>query len=457
MGNVALSLRALGHEVAGSDSGIYPPMSDVLSSAQIELHAGFDRESLLDWGPDLVVVGNAASRGNDQLELILEDRSIPFISMPEAIRRFLLADRRRLVVAGTHGKTTTSAAAAYALDQSSCEPGYLIGGVPVDLDSGSEIGKPGSPFVIEGDEYDSAIFDKRSKFQHYFPNVLLINNMEFDHGDIFIDTEDYVRSFRHLVRLIPKSGKILINADDPQCEVLAESAFCEVLTVGFADKADFCIRDFQDHASGSEFSVLGPQGVEKRVRVSLNAIFNARNLVMAAVGAAEIVGEPGRWIDFLETLQAYQGVKRRMEPKFESATCSVFEDFGHHPTAIESSIQSLRRRFPDSELWVAFEPRSNTTVTNRFQSELEKAFQGADVLQIAPIFRLERIDESKRLDVGKLIAQAGEGSCFWKDWSNFERHLVDEFVNSQRKRILVFFSNGSFNGLITSVTHALKS
>ncbi|MEM7673042.1 MAG: Mur ligase family protein [Verrucomicrobiota bacterium] len=456
MGNVALSLRARGHDVAGSDRGIYPPMSEVLSEAAIELHDGFDRRFLAGWAPELVVVGNAASRGNDQLEYMLEQRSIPFISMPEAVRRFLLEDRDRMVVAGTHGKTTTSCAAAFLLQTAGFQPGYLIGGVPQDLDSGANLGSLGAPFVLEGDEYDSAIFDKRSKFQHYFPNILLVNNLEFDHGDIFLNDSDYLRSFTHLVRLVPTNGTILINADDPQCLSLAENAYCRIQSVGFGSDADYRIFDFEDDSLGSKFKVRGPRGLICEMSARLNAAFNARNLVMAAVGSALLVGDEARWGEFLEILSEFQGVKRRMELRFESDACCIFEDFGHHPTAIGSSLESLKRRFPEHELWVAFEPRSNTTVTNRFQAELEHAFEKADHLHIAPIFRIERIEQSDRLAPKSLITRSGSQGESWDDWSKFESYLVDQMVASARKRILVFFSNGSFNGLITSVTKALK-
>lgn len=457
MGNVALSLRSLNHTVAGSDAGIYPPMSDVLSAAAIELHQGFEISELLDWKPDLVVVGNAVSRGNAQLEYLLEHRSIPFTSMPEAIRRFLLADRDRLVVAGTHGKTTTSSAAAFALHRAGRQPGYLIGGVPLDLSSGSAAGDPSAPFVIEGDEYDSAIFDKRSKFQHYFPNVLVINNLEFDHGDIFRDEGDYLRSFQHLVRLVPKSGSILINADDVNCQELAIGAFSNVISIGVGPTSDYRIVDFEDSGDGSSFQVEGPNDVRVGVNSPLNGDFNARNLVMAAVGSAAVLNEPGSWVKYLEILGDFRGVKRRMESRFESKGCRVFEDFGHHPTAIKASIQSLKRRFPDAELWVAFEPRSNTTVTNRFQLQLEDAFSEADILHVAPIFRSDRITPEERLDVARLTAGVGGGSRSWDDWPDFEHYLLSEFTDSGRERILIFFSNGSFNGLITSVTGALNA
>ena len=208
MGNVAVLLKKQGHDVAGSDSGVYPPMSNVLKDAGIHLFEGFDEQELIEWKPDRVVVGNAVSRGNPQVEYVLRTRLIPFVSLPQLIGEDLIKNRPSLVVAGTHGKTTTTSLSAFALNQLGLSPGYLIGGVPLDLPSGNELGEMNSPFVIEGDEYDSAFFDKRSKFIHYRPRVLILNNLEFDHGDIFRDLEDISRSFSHLQRIVPENGFI---------------------------------------------------------------------------------------------------------------------------------------------------------------------------------------------------------------------------------------------------------
>jgi UDP-N-acetylmuramate: L-alanyl-gamma-D-glutamyl-meso-diaminopimelate ligase len=220
MGNAAVLLKKMGHDVAGSDAGVYPPMSDVLESAGIDLFEGFAEQEMLDWRPDRVVVGNAVSRGNPQVEYLLRTREIEFVSLPQLIGEDLIGNRPAVVVAGTHGKTTTTALTSFALSQVGMDPGYLIGGVPLDLPSGNELGAETSPFVIEGDEYDSAFFDKRSKFIHYRPKVLILNNLEFDHGDIFRDLEDISRSFSHLLRIVPSDGFVVCNGDDPHLKAL---------------------------------------------------------------------------------------------------------------------------------------------------------------------------------------------------------------------------------------------
>ncbi|MCH2156817.1 MAG: Mur ligase domain-containing protein [Opitutales bacterium] len=454
MGNVACCLRRLGHEVAGSDAGVYPPMSTVLGSSEIDVFEGFSSEEMLGWQPDLVVVGNAASRDNEQLEYLLSHRGIEFVSLPQVIARFLLGKRPRLVIAGTHGKTTTTAAAAFAFKSLGIEAGYLVGGVLYDLETGTDYGDEAQPFVIEGDEYDSAIFDKRSKFQHYFSEVFVIGNLEFDHGDIFHDLADYLRSFRHAVRLIPREGTLLINGDDASCRELADSAFCTVLTVGVGDGNDFQIQDFEDSPRGSCFIVS--DGKERlSCNLSLNGLFNARNAVMAAVGVDRVAAGGVSWTQALSTLSQFRGVKRRMELRFDEDEVRVFEDFGHHPSAVEASLASLRERFPDSQIWAAFEPRSNTTVTRRFQAEFEAAFSLADRLDVAPIFRAERIPPENRLDADALAGAVQHG-CAWSDWERFQNELPEAFAGAPGKRLIVFFSNGSFQGLIERMTKALS-
>ena len=223
MGNAAVLLKKMGYDVAGSDAGVYPPMSDVLESAGIELFEGFAENQMLQWKPDRVVVGNAVSRGNPQVEFLLSSRKIPFVSLPAMIGEDLIANRPAVVIAGTHGKTTTTALTSFALTQAGSDPGYLIGGVPLDLPSGNELGKSNSPFVIEGDEYDTSFFDKRSKFFHYLPDYLILNNLEFDHGDIFRDLEDISRSFSHLLRIMPSDGFVL------QTEMIRIFSHCPML------------------------------------------------------------------------------------------------------------------------------------------------------------------------------------------------------------------------------------
>src|SRR5215207_3565996 len=256
MGNAALLARAAGHEVLGADSGVYPPMSTVLATAGITLHEGYDPARLEKIAPDLVVIGNAMSRGNPEVEWLLDSRSIAFTSLPAMLHDFVLKPRRNIVICGTHGKTTTTALTAFLLREAGQDPGFLIGGVPLDPPTGSHLGNARDPFVIEGDEYDSAFFDKRSKFIHYAPHIAVLNNLEFDHADIFRDLADVQRTFTHLVRIVPRNGVVVLNGDDPNLRVLGAMPWTRVVRVGLDESNDVRIVGFSENPSGSEFRLL---------------------------------------------------------------------------------------------------------------------------------------------------------------------------------------------------------
>src|SRR6185312_800846 len=253
MGNAALLARAAGHEVLGSDAGVYPPMSTVLANAGITLHEGYDAARLQQLAPDLVVIGNALSRGNPEIEWLLDTRMVRFTSLPAMLHDFVLKDRRNIVIAGTHGKTTTTALTAFLLRENGIDPGFLIGGVPLDPPTGSHLGAATAPFVIEGDEYDSAFFDKRSKFIHYAPHIAVLNNLEFDHADIFRDVADVQRTFLHLTRIVPRNGWIVLNGDDANLRALGPLAWTRVVRVGLDESNDLRIVMFRESATGASF------------------------------------------------------------------------------------------------------------------------------------------------------------------------------------------------------------
>ncbi|HEY9248187.1 MAG TPA: Mur ligase family protein, partial [Rariglobus sp.] len=286
MGNAALLARAAGHEVLGADTGVYPPMSTVLADAGIRLHEGYDPERLRTLAPDLVVIGNAMSRGNPEVEWLLDERALPFTSLPALLHDTVLKTRRNIVVCGTHGKTTTTSLTAFLLRENGRDPGFLIGGVPLDPPVGNHLGTAADPFVIEGDEYDSAFFDKRSKFIHYAPHVAVLNNLEFDHADIFRDLADVQRTFSHLTRIVPRNGYVVMNGDDDNLRALGELPWTRVVRVGTGEGNDVRVTNFSETASAVTFRLLWSGAEWGTISWAMPGIYNARNAAMAATAAA---------------------------------------------------------------------------------------------------------------------------------------------------------------------------
>ena len=466
MGNVAILLTKQGHQVAGSDAGVYPPMSDVLKEAGIKLFEGFSENELVEWNPDRVVVGNAVSRGNAQVEFVLRTRSIPFVSLPQLIGEDLIKDRPSVVVAGTHGKTTTTSLTSFALDQIGLSPGYLLGGVPLDLPSGNALGKERSPFVIEGDEYDSAFFDKRSKFIHYRPRILILNNLEFDHGDIFRDLHDISRSFTHLLRIVPSNGFILRNGDDKNLLALPSSPWCETFSVGTGNQNDLRISNFTENANGTQFGLVWRDTPIISIDWQMPGEFNARNLAMSFLASA-LAQCSSQGIGFdsnnpftdlsLPDYSNCKGVKRRQEIIADCSGMLVISDFAHHPTAIEGTLKSIRSRWPERKIIACFEPRSNTAVTNIFQDRFADALGFADEVLLGAVHRAEKISDEKRIDTQSMIerikTQGKTGSSFVK---NSELgHYLESMKSEGDPKLVVFFSNGSFDGVIDRFAKSL--
>ncbi len=460
MGNAAILLDRLGHSVSGVDSGTYPPMSELLKEAGIETFEGYDDDRLEDLKPDSVVVGNTISRGNPEVEWLLESRRFPILSLPALLQQYVLKDRFNIVIAGTHGKTTTTALTTFLLRENGSRAGYFVGGVPRDLPVGAEMGDGGAPFVIEGDEYDSAFFDKRSKFVHYAPSIVVINNLEFDHCDIFRDLGDVQRSFSHLLRLVPRSGHILLNGDDRNIRALLPVEWTRVVTVGMGEECDLQISDFEDRGGKSSF-VLKWKGTDwTALSMSQGGLFNARNAAMAALaaGLALYPDEPTR-ID-LSPVRRFSGVKRRQEILFADERTTVFEDFGHHPTAIGQTLAYLRSRYRRNELIACFEPRSNTSKRSIFQVEFADALGIADRVLIGPVHRAAQIPEKERLNTAHL-AGVLEGRGVSADAFDENRGLLERLLHQLRldegeSRVVCFFTNGSFDGIMKELVAALS-
>jgi UDP-N-acetylmuramate: L-alanyl-gamma-D-glutamyl-meso-diaminopimelate ligase len=471
MGNAALLARAAGHDVIGADAGVYPPMSTVLAEAGIAIHEGYDPARLARLAPDLVVIGNAMSRGHPEVEWLLDTRALPYTSLPALLHDFVLKQRRNIVVAGTHGKTTTTALTAFLLCANGRDPGYLIGGVPQDPLAGSHLGAPGDPFVIEGDEYDSAFFDKRSKFIHYAPQIAVLNNIEFDHADIFRDLEDYRRTFVHFTRLVPRNGFVVLNGDDANLRSLGPLSWTRVVRVGLGTDNDLRITGFSEGATDATFDLEWRGEPWTTVRWSLPGIYNARNAAMAACAGGLALAGPSAGADVthyvtkppvaaapdprgikLEALARFRGVKRRQEARISTAALTVIEDFGHHPTALAETLTALRARFAGARLVAAFEPRSNTARTKVLQAGFVEALALADEVYLGAVNRPDKLKDEERFDAGA-VAQQLDGLGVRAHWFSanealFERLVADTLPPQGPPRVVVFFSNGSFDGII---------
>jgi UDP-N-acetylmuramate: L-alanyl-gamma-D-glutamyl-meso-diaminopimelate ligase len=446
MGNVAAMMREAGYEVSGSDDAVYPPMSTFLDERGIRILEGYAPEHL-DPAPDLCVIGNAMSRGNPEVEAVL-DRKLRYLSLPETLREFFLRGSRNVVVTGTHGKTTTTSLTAWLFDQAGAAPSFLIGGIPANFGTGCRRGS-GPFWILEGDEYDTAFFDKRSKFIHYLPEILIINNVEFDHADIFPDLAAIQLSFRRLVATVPRNGRILVNADDPNALAVVDPAWTPVERVGTGEHATARITDITYHADRSEFSLHG-----RRFTLPLSGEFNVRNAAMAVTAALH----GGLSLDACaEALASFRGIKRRQEVRAEIGGVTVIDDFGHHPTAIRETLAGLRQRHPGRRIWALFEPRSNTTRRAVFQHSLPAALSLADGVFVAQVARLEQLAPHERLNPGQVVADiaaTGRPAFYEPDAATIVAKLVPLV---QTGDVITVFSNGGFDGIHARLEAALTA
>ncbi len=429
-----------GWEVRGSDNPLYPPTSDMVAALGVPVYKGY-AASNLDWNPDVVLLGNALSRGNVEVEAALS-RRMRFASLPEWLKEHVLRTRRSVAICGTHGKTTTTALTAHVLQACGLDPGYLIGGQPLGFDHSARLGREGAPFVIEGDEYDTAFFDKRAKFLHYIPEIAVVTSIEFDHGDIYHDLAEIELAFQRMLRQIPREGWLVCCADNP-AQSLRGHAFSNVATYGFAEDADW--RGVMDNSDGvRRVNVLhkgGPWGV---IEPSLAGRYNVQN-TLAAVAVSALLGASPEAV--AEGVRSFPGVRRRLEVFLEHNGVTFVDDFAHHPTAIRETIGAARERWPKARLVVLFEPRSNTTVTRAFQGEMEASFVGADAVWLGPIYRGDRIPEDERLDRSQLTEKLTCGGVA-ADYSDAVPEMADAVWNDARPGdVVLLLSNGAFGGI----------
>lgn len=435
MGAVAAAMRDSGYTVTGQDDNVYPPMSTFLEAKGIAVTKGFCPEDIP--AADLIVIGNAMSRGNPAVESVL-NRKLLYLSLPETLKHFVLRGRSNLVVTGTHGKTTTTSMLAWIFESVGLAPGYLIGGIPANLGQGACL-RDSKHFIIEGDEYDTAFFDKRSKFVHYLPELVIVNNIEFDHADIYNSLEEIKTSFRRLLNIVPSEGLVLINGDDENARDVARNCPAPVVEVGFSEACKKRIENVTHSPEGCSFDLLGT-----RFTIPMSGDFNIRNAAMAASAAAHY-GIATKKIAI--ALASFQGIRRRQEIRGTVRGITIIDDFGHHPTAIRETLAGLRKKFGPAKLWALFEPRSNTTRRAVFQHDLPAAFSQADGVMISRVARLEQLAPDERLDPGRVVADiaAAGKPAFYED-------TADDIVERLRPLVhegdvVIVFSNGGFDGI----------
>jgi len=441
MGNAAVFFKNSGFEVRGSDKAFYPPISDLLREKNLTLYKGFDVENLA-WLPDIVVIGNSISRGNPEVEYVLNNK-INYISLPEMLKTHFIGNKDSIVISGTHGKTTTTSIISKIFSDAGRKPSYLIGGIPQGVDSGFKSGS-GKEVILEGDEYDTAFFDKRSKFLHYKPKTLIINNIEYDHSDIYKNVDEIKTSFKRLVNLVPQNGHIIANFDDANVRDVVEKTFATVETFGKSDDCKWQIKNIEYHNDKSNFELWQNEQCEMKVECSQTGEFQIYNFTASIITSLihSITKEK-----IAESIADFKGVKRRFEKRGEIGGCEIYEDFAHHPTAITHVLNELKRRYPTKKIIAVFEPRSNTTRRNIFQTELANSFAIADYSIIGKIDREELLAADDKLNTDKLIAdieRAGKKAFYIKNVDEIVEKLTGLFSS---QTICIIMTNGEFEGI----------
>ncbi|MFI5177185.1 MAG: UDP-N-acetylmuramate:L-alanyl-gamma-D-glutamyl-meso-diaminopimelate ligase [Vicinamibacterales bacterium] len=452
MATLAAMFKKRGYDVQGSDHGVYPPMSDFLAHEQIRVLEGYDAAHVTA-DLDTVIVGNAISRGNPELEEVL-DRKIRYRSLPEAIREEFLWNARSIVVAGTHGKTTTTSLAGWLLTAGGLDPSVLVGGIASNFDGSYRLGG-GRDFVIEGDEYDSAFFDKTAKFLKYLPDIVVVGNLEYDHADIYADMEALRVAFRRLLALVPRRGLVILGADSPEAARLSSAARCRVETFGLTTDADWRAAEIARAATQTTFEVSYKGEPLGHFEVPLYGAHNVRN-ALAALAVGHAVGlSPDT---MRPALAEFKGVRRRLELKGVARGVAVYDDFAHHPTAILETLAAVRAAHPEHRLWAVFEPRSATSCRRVFQDDFAKAFveAGPDETILAPVFR-STLPESERLSVDELVRDITRAGGRARTFPGVDEIVATIATEARPGDLVVVMSNGGFGGIHDKLLTALAA
>jgi UDP-N-acetylmuramate: L-alanyl-gamma-D-glutamyl-meso-diaminopimelate ligase len=457
MASLAGMLKQRGFRVSGSDAAAYPPMSDFLRQLGIPVAQPFDARNL-EPRPDLVVIGNAISRGNVELEHVLDQR-IAFCSLPQLLHDEFLTGKEVLVVAGTHGKTTTTSMLSWIFHSAGFEPSFLIGGIAENFGSSFHLGS-GKHFILEGDEYDTAFFDKGPKFLHYFPDAMILTSVEFDHADIYKDLDAVETAFKRLVNLIPRRGSIVAfdgavghSSESPSLERCLAKAFCPVERYGAGPRAHWRVTDLRLAPTDTSWTVLHNGEHWADLDFALAGEYNVWNAT-AAAGLAHTCGIPKEKIE--AALKTFKSVKRRLEVKAHVNGITIIDDFAHHPTAIAETLKALRARYPGSRVWAILEPRSNTLRRRVLQSDLARSLAQADEVVVAGVFRSEAIPENERLELRALAAEIqhnGRPARLLADADAIVQTVAPELRSGD---VVAILSNGGFGGIYEKLPARLR-
>jgi UDP-N-acetylmuramate: L-alanyl-gamma-D-glutamyl-meso-diaminopimelate ligase len=450
MASLAGLLRQRGFKVTGSDAAAYPPMSDFLASMAIPVAQPY-AEANLKPRPDWVVVGNAISRGNVELEHVLDER-IPFRSLPDTLYDFFLRTREPIVVAGTHGKTTTTSMLAWIFQTAGKDPSFLIGGIAENF-GGSFALRQGKHFILEGDEYDTAFFDKGPKFLHYFPQAIILTSVEFDHADIYADLAAVKTAFKRLVNLVPRRGKIIAYDADANVDECLAKAFSPVERYGLKDGSHWQITDIQFEAGRTTWRVQQEGMPWADFEFALAGEYNVVNATGAAAIAAHYGIEPAV---IAEALKTFKSVKRRLEVKAEIDGITIVDDFAHHPTAIAATLKALRTRYPGARLWAIFEPRSNTLRRKVFQKELVNSLALADQVVITSIFKPEAVPENERLTISSVVNALKRNGGRAREVADADAIVATVVPELESGDVVAILSNGGFGGIYEKLPRKLE-
>ena len=449
MATLAVMMKKKGYLVSGSDEASYPPMLEYLQKNKIPIKSPYKKENL-SFKPDWVVMGNALSRGNEEVEYIME-KKIPYFSMPEIIKKFFLKNNYPIVVTGTHGKTTTSSLISYLLDKLTTNTGFFIGGASNCFSEyGRACKKDGGYFVIEGDEYDTAFFDKKSKFFHYAPQHLILGNIELDHIDIFRDLQEILQTFHYLTRLVPPNGWILANIDDKNVSKVIHSLHTKLVTFGFSKKANYRIAKMSSSFAKTGVTNFSLQNKKKSWNFSIPLIgeMNIYNAAAAIISCLELDFSA---CSIQEKILSFKNTKRRLELKTNQSQVLVFDDFAHHPTAIKKTLQAVRETYPETRIFAIYEPRSNSSIRNIHQESIAASFKEADCIYFLENDALKKLAPKEKINLASIareLKQERKNTAVFQKISQIEKQLIS---NWKKGDIFLFLSQGSLENLPAKV------